>query len=290
MTIVVLADIHAHYAALEAAVHRIDVLAPDGVVLLGDYITDCPHPRRTMELIYGLRRRFPTWMVRGNREDYLIAHRQALRENRDDGWIPGSGTGALLYTYGELTEDDLDFIEALPASVDIALPGCPVITACHASPTKTKDWIIGNDEKIRDAMKHAAGDMILCGHAHRTVRYDRYGKTLLVCPSLGIPQDRNDSSVMTVLRCTGRRWTRDTSRICTHVTYDLAGFLREFDASGLTELAPVWSACVKKSITDRQDYPAQCATIAYRRAREDGIYTVPPEEYWHAAAREIGVE
>lgn len=290
MTLVVLADIHANHAALEAAVHRIDVLSPDGVVLLGDYVTDCPNPRRTMELIYDLRRRYRTWMVRGNREDYLIGHRHAVREGRDDGWINGSGTGALLYTYNQLTDEDLDFIESLPACVDIALPGCPVITACHASPTKTKDWIIGNDGKIRDAIRHAAGELILCGHAHRTVRYDRCGKTLLICPSLGMPQDRNDDSTMVVLRCSGKRWFRDTSRICTHVTCDIGAILGEFTSSGLTELAPVWSACVMKSLTDRRDYPAQCATIAYRTAREHGIYTVPPEEYWHAAAREIGIE
>ena len=71
--------------------------------------------------------------------------------------------------------------------------------------------------------------------------------------------------------------------------YDTAAFLREFKTSGLFDIAPVWSACVMKSITDRVDYPAKCAAIAYRRAREDGIRTAVPEEYWQAAAKEIGV-
>ena len=290
MTLVVLADIHANFASLEAAVHRIDVLRPDGVVLLGDYITDCPHPRRTMELIYGLRRRYPVYMVRGNREDYILSHRRAIREGRDDGWCTGSGTGTLLYTYEQLTEADLDFLEALPVSLDIHLPGCPSITACHGSPFKTKDWIIGNDEKIRTSLKYATGDLVLCGHAHRTVRYDRYGKSLLVCPSLGIPQDKHNPSTMTVLRCIGRRWVRDPSQVCTQVSYDTAAFLREFKTSGLLDIAPVWSQCVIKSITDRVDYPAKCASHAYHYARSEGVAGVPPEKYWHRAAREIGVE
>ena len=290
MTLVVLADIHSNYAALEAAVHRIDVLCPDGVVLLGDYITDCPHPRRTMDLIYALRRKYPVYMVRGNREDYILTHRRAIREGRDDGWGVGSGSGTLLYTYDQLTGADLDFLESLPISLDISLPGCPVITACHGSPTKTKDWIIGNDEKIRTAMKYTAGDLILCGHAHCSVRYDRYGKTLLVCPSLGIPQDKNDHSTMAVLRCSGRKWVRDTSLYCTFAPYDTEAFLREFKASELPEIAPVWSKCVMKSITDRVPYPAQCAAIAYRTARSKGVHGIPPEEYWQAAARQLGIE
>lgn len=290
MTLVVLADIHANFAALEAAVHRIDVLCPDGVVLLGDYITDCPHPRRTMELIYGLQKRYPVYMVRGNREDYILSHRRAIREGRDDGWSMGSGTGTLLYTYEQLTDEDLDFLEALPVSLDINLPGCPSITACHGSPFKTKDWIIGNDEKIRTSLKYAAGDLVLCGHAHRTVRYDRYGKSLLICPSLGIPQDKHNPSTMTVLRSSGRRWVRDPSQVCTQVSYDTAAFLKEFKTSGLMDIAPVWSQCVIKSITDRVDYPAKCASYAYHYARSEGVAGVPPEKYWHRAAREIGVE
>lgn len=290
MTLVVLADIHANYAALEAASHRIDVLSPDGIILLGDYITDCPDPRRTLDLLHDLRKRYPVYMVRGNREEYLLGHRKALAEGKDDGWFPGSGAGALLYTYDSLTEEDLDFLESLPVTLDIALPGCPVITACHGSPFKTKDWIIGNDEKIRTAMKYAAGDLILCGHAHRMVRYDRYGKSLLICPSLGIPQDRNDSSNMTVIRCSGRRWTRDTSQVCTRVSYDLPKFIREFEESPLYESAPVWSKCVIRALIDGEDYPARCATLAYRFARSDGLHTSPPEKYWHDAARILGIE
>ena len=290
MTLVVLADIHANYAALEAASHRIDVLSPDGIILLGDYITDCPDPRRTLDLLHDLRKRYPVYMVRGNREEYLLGHRKALAEGKDDGWFPGSGAGALLYTYDSLTEEDLDFLESLPVTLDIALPGCPVITACHGSPFKTKDWIIGNDEKIRTAMKYAAGDLILCGHAHRMVRYDRYGKSLLICPSLGIPQDRNDSSNMTVLRWSGRRWIRDTSQVCTRVSYDLPKFIREFEESPLYESAPVWSKCVIRALIDGEDYPARCATLAYRFARSDGLHTSPPEKYWHDAARILGIE
>lgn len=290
MTLVVLADIHANYAALEAASHRIDVLSPDGIILLGDYITDCPDPRRTLETLYALRKKYPVYMVRGNREEYLLGHRKALQEGKDDGWIPGSGTGALLYTYNALTDADLDFLESLPVSLDISLPGCPPITACHGSPFKAKDWIIGNDEKIRTAMKYASGDLVLCGHAHRMVRYDRYGKSLLVCPSLGIPQDRNDSSNMTVIRCSGRRWIRDTSQVCTRVSYDLPKFIREFEESPLYESAPVWSRCVIRALTDGEDYPARCATLAYRLARSDGLHTSPPEKYWHDAARILGIE
>lgn len=289
MTLVVLADIHANHAALEAAADRIDRIAPDGIVLLGDYVTDCPYPRRTMELIYDLHQRYPVYMVRGNREDYLLDHRKAVSCGKDDGWTKGSGTGALLYTYSELSAADLDFLAKLPLTAEIALPGCPPITAFHASPYKTKDWIIGNDDKLRDIMKNASSPLLLCGHAHRTVRYDRYARSLMICPSLGIPQDPKDTSSMVVLRCRSRKWERDTSAECTHIDYDLPSLIREFSESGLDEIAPVWSKCVIKSLFDRGDYASACASYAYRAARADRVYGVPPEKYWTDAAEKLGI-
>lgn len=47
--IIVIADIHSNYAAFEASFNTIEKIKPDGIIFLGDYVTDFPYPQRTME-------------------------------------------------------------------------------------------------------------------------------------------------------------------------------------------------------------------------------------------------
>ena len=42
--------------------------------MLGDYVSDCPYPQRTMEHVWHLKKHFQTWLIKGNREDYQIMH------------------------------------------------------------------------------------------------------------------------------------------------------------------------------------------------------------------------
>ncbi|HAN21737.1 MAG TPA: hypothetical protein DCP51_08725 [Clostridiales bacterium] len=50
MKIALLADIHSNYVALEACLHYIDSNHFDGIVFLGDYISDCPYPQKKLNL------------------------------------------------------------------------------------------------------------------------------------------------------------------------------------------------------------------------------------------------
>ena len=76
MDIAVFSDVHGNYSALQAS---IDYAVGKGItnfLLLGDYVTDCPYPQKTMELIYVLRKYFTTYIIRGNREEYLLNFRK----------------------------------------------------------------------------------------------------------------------------------------------------------------------------------------------------------------------
>lgn len=50
--IVVIADIHSNYMAFEVSYNEIEKIKPDGIIFLGDYVTDFPYPQRTMKLLY----------------------------------------------------------------------------------------------------------------------------------------------------------------------------------------------------------------------------------------------
>lgn len=51
MKLAVISDVHGNYKALEAFLAYIGKNPVDGIVCLGDYVTDSPYPQRTMELL-----------------------------------------------------------------------------------------------------------------------------------------------------------------------------------------------------------------------------------------------
>ena len=105
MKLAILSDIHGNYVAFKACIDYIAQNDFDGVVLLGDYITDCPYPQKTIKLLKQVMKKYKTWAIRGNREQYMIDY-----HNKDiTGLCYGSQTGSLLYTYENLTSADVDF-------------------------------------------------------------------------------------------------------------------------------------------------------------------------------------
>ena len=103
MRIAALGDIHGNYAALKAALHRIERENVGVTFFVGDYVGDCAEPRETLDLIAEYARAHDCRFVRGNREQYMLDYRG------DGAWRRGTAGGSLLYTYERLTQDDLAF-------------------------------------------------------------------------------------------------------------------------------------------------------------------------------------
>ena len=72
MKLAVISDIHGNYKAFEAFLAYIEDKEVDAILCLGDYVTDSPYPQRTMELLFQMMEKYTCYMVRGNREQYLI--------------------------------------------------------------------------------------------------------------------------------------------------------------------------------------------------------------------------
>lgn len=280
-TIAVLSDIHANHFALEAALHVVRELHPDHLLFLGDYVTDFPYPQKTMALLASARETYSCGFIRGNREDYLLAH----RASPDDGWQYSSSTGSLLYTYRNLTDADLDFFASMPICADYTFTGCPTLSACHASPARSKEWLPGNDLLLRRYLRSVRGELLLCGHTHEVSEEHRFGKTALFCPSVGIPQDRGNDYALTVLTCEHHHWQYEMLPI----SYDIDAAAAEFKESGLLEIAGVWALCILGDLREKRNYAVSCVRAAWRIAKESG-YTGNgplPESYWTAAAEEL---
>ncbi len=283
MKLAVIADIHSNFMALENALCMIDSIKPDGMIFLGDYLTDFPYPQRTLRLLDECAAHFPCWFVRGNREDYLISH----RGNTTDGWKYSSSSGSLLYTYENLTPRDIDKLADIPISRKIRFDGLPEIIACHGSPHGTKEWIMNRPALIERYTAEMKGGVLLCGHTHRQGVVEIGDKRVIFCPSLGLPQDRRPGSKFLVIEPGRGIWRYRT--FC--VDYSKNAMIAEFKNSGLADKAGIWSRCIIKSMMEERDCAARCVALAWRIAGQDG-YTgssMLPEKYWESAARELGI-
>jgi len=284
----VISDIHSNFMALENALCVIDDMRregqpADGIIFLGDYLTDFPYPQNTLRLLDECIAEYPCHFVRGNREDYLIRHRYAP----DEGWSYTSSSGSLLYTYENLTKADLDRLEAMSICVDVFNKGYPTITACHGSPKNNKEWIMNRPALIDRYTTEIAGEILLCGHTHRGGVVEANGRRIVFCPSVGLPQDRHRGSRMLVLESKRGVWRYRSIP----VGYDKHKMLAEFHRSGLYEKAGVWAKCIIKSMFDECDHAARCVALAWKLAGADGYVggQVLPEKYWVTAAIELGI-
>ncbi len=288
MRFAVISDIHSNFMALENALCVIDEMrragqGVDGIIFLGDYLTDFPYPQNTLRLLDECVAEFPCYFVRGNREDYLIRHRYSS----DDGWSHTSSSGSLLYTYENLTDADLDKLESMPICLDVSAGDSSAVTACHGSPQNNKEWIMNRPQLIDKYTAEISGDVLVCGHTHRGGVVEANGKRVIFCPSIGLPQDRHHGSRMLILESRRGVWRYNSVT----VGYDKQKMLSEFHRSGLYEKAGIWARCIIKSMFDEHDHAARCVALAWRIAAADGFSggQVLPEKYWVAAAKELSL-
>lgn len=285
MKIIVISDIHSNYAALESAFETVKRINPDGIIFLGDYVTDFPYPQRTMELLYKCQSEYKCWFIKGNREDYLLQH----RENPNDGWTYSSSVGSFLYTYENLTEENIDFFGNLPNCLEIKIDDMPVVTACHGSPKSTTENILFNSKAQNKYVKSIKGNILLCGHSHHRKIVPVKDKQIIFCPSLGLPQDgeKYGHSWITLLTSSDNTWRVEFIDI----KFDADTLIKDYRKSELIKYAPIFSECIIKSMQIHGDIAYQCVLLAWDYAKKDKFNgcNILPEKYWIQAAKKLEI-
>lgn len=283
--IIVISDIHSNYAALESAFETVKRINPDGIIFLGDYVTDFPYPQRTMELLYKCQSEYKCWFIKGNREDYLLQH----RKNPNDGWVYSSSVGSFLYTYENLTEEDIDFFGNLPNCLEIKIDDMPVVTACHGSPVSTTENLLLDSKLQKKYIKNIKGNILLCGHTHHRKIVPVKDKKIVFCPSLGLPQDGEEygHTWITLLTSFDNRWNTEFIDI----EYDADSLIDDYRKSELIEYAPIFSECIIKSLQIHGDIAYQCVLLAWDYAKKYKFKggKILPEKYWIQAAKELKI-
>lgn len=280
MKIAVISDIHGNYKAFEACMEYLEKRPVDYLFYLGDYITDSPYPQRLLKLFYESLSDNSCFVVRGNREEYVLDNRKA-----DKGWKKSSGTGALLYTAEHLTEKDYAFFEQCPSVLRPKTVGMPETTLCHGIPEDIRGNLGEQPEILEKALTQAGTKYLFGGHSHKQEIRKRATGTYMNPGSLGLAIDGvGKRAQFAVLQVEKQEYREELISI----PYDWQGFLKDFEESGIEEYGKVQVRSVKKTLLTGINYFYECVKLAVELS--GGMNTDQiPEEIWEKAAKELSI-
>lgn len=278
MKLAVLSDIHSNHTALESVFEYISGKYYDMYIFLGDYVTDCPYPQKTLALLREFSAGRRCVFIRGNREDYLINHR------KDGGvWEYGSKTGALKYTYENLSGEELDRFAEMPISMRIEAEGCPPFVVCHGSPESSNYLFHTETPEAEEMARRLDCGLMLCGHSHIPYIFRHSGKMIVNPGALGMPVNRQNRAQFAEVTFDGE-WRAEIIS----VEYDIEKEVAEFAESGLLEKSGLWGRGLIGTLREGVNYTVMTVREVERLSKETGL-PVTDEGLWARAAKNVGV-
>jgi predicted phosphodiesterase len=238
-----------------------------------------------MELIYVLKQYFNTYIIRGNREEYLLNYKKT-GEGR---WKKGSASGSLLYTYENLTDKDYNFFDSLPNYGIFQKKGLPGFEYCHGSPTNTSELLFREKRNTKKVLTHLKTGMLLHGHNHIQGSYTYRGKKAVNPGSIGIPWGYDGKTQFSIIHGDGKVWEEEYVQL----EYNRKEIIREFKASDLCTYAPAWAAVTMHTIRTGVDLNQTVLLRAMRLCEQErGYVKWPdiPEKYWAIALKENNID
>lgn len=278
MKLGVLSDIHSGNRPLETCLKALKERGAEGFLLLGDYVSDCPEPEKTMELLRALMKEYPCFAVKGNREEYLLDWRAGKRKD----WFYGSGTGSLLYTAENLSEESFKWFESLPMTQLVELPGCAPLRICHGGPERSRQLLYADTEETRRVLKKLDTDYLLGGHCHKQIVFRWQGRTFF---NPGAVRNFNTAQCGLLGSCENG-WEAELLTL----SYDAEGYADEIAGSDFAKKAPMWAKGVEYELRHGVDALEALVSKAWGYVH---MLNHPSEEEqercWQKAAAELGI-
>ncbi|WP_030595604.1 metallophosphoesterase family protein [Streptomyces fulvoviolaceus] len=181
--VAVLSDIHGVLPALEAVLAEPEVAAADRIVLTGD-ITAGPQPAEVLDLLRKQGERV-LW-VGGNADRELVEYRRGERDEIPDPIGP--------YAAGRLTDEQVEFLAGLPATLTLSIRGLGDVLFCHATPRDDEEVVLVDSRLDRWAEVFAeipdTVRTVVCGHTHMPYVRLAHGRLVVNPGSVGMPYGR----------------------------------------------------------------------------------------------------
>lgn len=160
-TLAIIADIHGNIPALDAALADLERVQPDRVVVAGDVVNRGPQSHVAVERIASL----GFEVISGNHDTWLV--KLARGEGLPDGWETPWWT-PVRRAAEELTPTDLAWLDRLPFSLSVTLPGAEPLLVTHGSPRHSREGMgrLITDEQLAVALAGAEERTIVGAHIH----------------------------------------------------------------------------------------------------------------------------
>ncbi len=181
-TFAVIADMHGNLPALEAVLDDLAVVKPDATYLAGDYVNRGPESGAVLERAMALG--LPA--ISGNHDTWLasMARGKHIPGDWDDPWWQPQRLAV-----SELTPAMVAWIEALPATMRIELPGTAPVLLVHGSPRSSREGMgrMFSDEQAAEMLRTVEERTVIGAHIHYPWERRVNGTHVVVISAVGCP-------------------------------------------------------------------------------------------------------
>ena len=231
MRFAVISDIHSNFPALLAVNDDLKNIAPDFIVVAGDFINRGPQPREVLEFLLEKK-----WLLlRGNHEDYVIAQCEGFSPDdirANPIWRPAQ------WTAEQLNKDDSAF-KSLPLTTSFHAPtnnrvlDSRVLIA-HGTPQVNNDGVFGKttDERLHQMLGENAPSLFVCAHTHVALIREIDSTLVVNIGSVGLPFNGDPRAQYGVFTWRNNRWDAELRKLeydreQTYRAFESGGFLRD---------------------------------------------------------------
>ncbi len=172
MRVAALYDVHGNLPALEAVLADVP---DDAEIVIGGDVAAGPFPHETLERLRALGERVH-WL-RGNADRELTVGEEGIAPSSIVSW-----------TRGQLSEEEIAFLFALPPSIGLEVAGVGRVLFVHATARNDMDIFTERtpEDRVAPCFEGVDADLAVCGHTHSQFDREIAGLRVVNAGSVGM--------------------------------------------------------------------------------------------------------
>ena len=260
-TLAVIADLHGNLPALEAVLADLERGRPDRVVVAGDFVNRGPQSGAVLERIIPLG--FDS--ISGNHDTWLAS--LARGHNHPAEWETSWWT-PVRRAVAELTPAHLAYLDALPFSLRVELPGAAPIRVVHGSPRNNREGMgrLRSDTDVAAALAGVEEETVVAAHIHYPYERHVAGRHVIVTGAVGCPFNGDINAQYGLFTWEGSAWRNSGYLADGSLSAELMMLEHQ---TARTQYVPFWEWAMERDLPLTRDH--------YDRfAAEREPFTPPP--------------
>ena len=254
----VIADIHGNVPALDAVLSDLERIQPDRIIIAGDFVNRGPESRAVLErlLPYG----YPA--ISGNHDTWLASLTKG--KGRPPEWDTSWWTPVRL-AMEELTPEWVAWLEALPSTMGLELPGASPVRIVHGSPRHSREGMgrMSPDDVMAEALAGVEEPLVIGAHIHYPFERTVGGRKVVVIGAVGCPFNGDINAQYGLFHWEGESWRFEHRSIPydhqpLYAAWDAGGYLDDGSLAselmmlehqtGRTHYVPFWEWCLAQDL------------------------------------------